>query len=473
MGAMMNDVTQATEQETVLAARGVSKYYGDEQEHVLVLDSIDLDLRAGEFIALLGPSGSGKSTLLRILAGLIPPSRGEVLVHAQPLRGTNPQVAIVFQSFALYPWLTVQENVELGLLSKEMPPKERRERALAAIDLIGLDGFETAYPRELSGGMKQRVGFARALVVEPEVLFLDEPFSALDVLVAENLRHELLDLWQARKIPTKAILMVTHNIDEAVSMADRLLIFGANPGRIRVELPGLPLAQRRKHAPEHAQLVGTIYRIMTNPEEDVATLLPGARRVQEPVAPHAYQSLPHVNIGSLTGFIERLSALGGREDLYELARDLHLEADDLLPLAEAADLLGFGDIAEGDVFLTEIGKRFAEAGVLEEKELFRQQALQSIALLRQITSQLQATPDHWMKEDALLEHLEESFSPEEARRQLDTAIDWGRYAELFAYDDDAGEFFLEDESQPAVGGHERFQSSEGERRGARSPQERR
>jgi NitT/TauT family transport system ATP-binding protein len=446
MGTMINDVAQVTEQECVLAARTVSKYYGDEQEHVLVLDNIDLELRAGEFIALLGPSGSGKSTLLRILAGLIPPSQGEVLVHAQPLRGTNPQVAIVFQSFALYPWLTVLENVELGLLAKELTPKERSERALQAIDLIGLDGFETAYPRELSGGMKQRVGFARALVVEPEVLFLDEPFSALDVLVAENLRHELLDLWQARKIPTKAILMVTHNIDEAVSMADRLLVFGANPGRIRVELPGLPLAQRRRHAPEHAQLVDTIYRIMTNPQEDVASLLPGARRVQEPAGPHAYQMLPHVNIGSLTGFIERLYALGGREDLYELARDLNMEADDLLPLAEAADLLGFGDIAEGDVFLTDIGKRFAEAGVLEEKEVFRQQALQSIELLRQITSRLQATPDHWMKEDSLLERLEQSFSPEEARRQLDTAIDWGRYAELFVYDDDAGEFSLEEES---------------------------
>lgn len=451
MTTLINSTKEATEQECVLAARSVSKFYGDEHERVLVLDCIDLELRAGEFIALLGPSGSGKSTLLRILAGLLKPSRGEVLVHDAPLQGANPQVAIVFQSFALYPWLTVQENVELGLLAKDMTPKERRERALAAIDLIGLDGFETAYPRELSGGMKQRVGFARALVVEPEVLFLDEPFSALDVLVAENLRHELLDLWHERKIPTRAILMVTHNIDEAVKMADRLLVFGANPGHIRVELPGLPLAERRAKDGPHAQLVDTIYRIMTNPQEDVAKLLPGARPVQVPKAPAAYQMLPHVSIGELTGFIERLAHLGGREDLYELARDLHLEADDLLPLAEAADVLGFADLAEGDVFLTAEGQQFAEAGVLEEKELFRTQALTNVELLRRIVREVQAAPDHALREDGLLEELEQAFSPGEARQQLDTAIDWGRYAELFAYDDDAGEFFLEEET-PSAGG---------------------
>ncbi len=434
-------------QEVLLAAKEVSKYYGEDHHRILVLDNISLELRAGEFIALLGPSGSGKSSLLRLLAGLSTPSQGQILARGVPLRGANPQVAIVFQSFALYPWLTVLENVELGLLPTKLRPEERRKRALDAIDLIGLDGFESAYPRELSGGMKQRVGFARALVVEPEILFMDEPFSALDVLVAENLRHELLDLWLERKIPTRAILMVTHNIDEAVSMAERLLVFGANPGRIRVELPGLPLAERRKkNAPAHAQLVDTIYRVMTNPQENVASLLPGARPIQPSAPAHTHQMLPHVGIGALTGFIERLHALGGREDLYELARDLHLEADDLLPLAEAADLLGFADIAEGDVFLTESGRRFAEAGVLEEKDLFKRQARGSIELLRQIERDLDAAEGHRMPEDALLERLEQSFSQDEARRQLDTAIDWGRYAELFAYNDERGEFYLEDEN---------------------------
>jgi NitT/TauT family transport system ATP-binding protein len=435
------------EGQVMLAARGIAKFYGDQRERILVLDDIDLELRVGEFVALLGPSGSGKSTLLRILAGLLAPSRGEVLVHGAPLRGANPEVAIVFQTFALYPWLSVVDNVELGLLAKGLPPAERRQAALRVIDLIGLDGFENAYPRELSGGMKQRVGFARALVVEPEVLFMDEPFSALDVLAAENLRHELLDLWLERKIPTQTVLMVTHNIDEAVSMADRLVVFGANPGRIRVELPGLPVAQRREKGGAHAELVDTIYRIMTNPHEDIATLLPAARPpAREPLAPAPYQVLPHVSIGELTGFIERLHRLGGTEDLYELARDLHMEADDLLPLAEAADLLGFADVREGDVFLTPEGRSFAEAGVLEEKELFRRQALAGLELPRQIVRELEAAPDHRMDEEHLIEELERRFSPDEARRQLDTAVDWGRYGEIFAYDDDTGEFFLEEEA---------------------------
>jgi NitT/TauT family transport system ATP-binding protein len=446
---IVNQTAPIVEQDTLLAARNVTKYYGNERERILVLDKVDFELRSGEFVALLGPSGSGKSTFLRILAGLIAPSSGQVYAHGKPLCGVNEHVAIVFQSFALYPWLTVLENVELGLLSKEMTAEERRERALRAIDLIGLDGFETAYPRELSGGMKQRVGFARALVVEPEVLFLDEPFSALDVLVAENLRHELIDLWLDRKIPTRAILMVTHNIDEAVSMADRLLVFSANPGRIRVELQGLPLDDRRAKDGPHAELVDTIYRIMTNPHEDLSTLLPGARPVQEPGPEPAYQMLPHVGIGQLTGLIERLHARGERKDLYALARDLQLEVDEILPLVEAADLLDFAEVAEGDVWLTDEGKRFAEADILTKKEIFRKQALSRVELIREIVAALQKAPKHRIAEDTLIARLEETFSPREARRQLDTAIDWARYAELFGYDDDKAEFFLEEENQAA------------------------
>ena len=443
---------QATDQEVIIAARGVSKYYGTPPQRVLVLDDINLDLRADEFVALLGPSGSGKSTLLRILAGLSTPSSGEVLVHGGSLVGVNPHVAIVFQSFALYPWLTVQDNVELGLLARDMSAAERRERALRAIDLIGLDGFEMAYPRELSGGMKQRVGLARALVVEPEVLFLDEPFSALDVLVAENLRHELLGLWRARKMLTRAILMVTHNIDEAVEMADRLIILSTNPGRIRGDLPGLPRESRQPRASAHAELVDMVYRIMTNPQAEISALPRGAPPTAQ-LAPPAqpYQALPQVSIGELTGFIERLHALGDREDLYELARDLRMDADDLLALAQAANLLGFADLEAGDVLLTAAGRRLAEAGILEEKVIFRQQVMLTIALIRQITRELQAAPDHRMRDDGLLKELQRSFSVPEARRQLDTAIDWGRYAEVFAYDDDAGEFFLEDDAPIAKG----------------------
>src|SRR5438046_6988663 len=274
-----NNKLSAT-REILLEAQHVNKIFETEGKQPkgvrppLVLDDVSLQIAAGDFVALLGPSGSGKSTLLRILAGLLQPTTGQVLFKGVPQHGANPHLAIVFQSFALFPWLTVLQNVELGLQAQDLTRTQRLKRALAAIDLIGLDGFEDAYPKELSGGMRQRVGFARALVVEPELLFMDEPFSALDVLTAANLRKELLGLWRSQSMPTKAILMVTHNIDEAVSMADRILVMGANPGRIRVELPGLPLAQRTIQSKEHTNLVDLIYRIMTSPQEDIAKLLP-------------------------------------------------------------------------------------------------------------------------------------------------------------------------------------------------------
>jgi NitT/TauT family transport system ATP-binding protein len=437
-----------TAQEVILAAHDVTKFYTGKDQRVVVLDGITLELRANEFVALLGPSGSGKSTLLRVLAGLIQPSTGQVLVHDQVLTGANPQVSIVFQSFALYPWLTVVENVELGLLVKELGRRERRQRALAAIDLIGLDGFEDAYPKELSGGMKQRVGFARALVVEPEALFMDEPFSALDVLTAQNLREQLLDLWVDRGMPTRSILMVTHNIDEAVSLADRLVVLAADPGRIRADIPGLSLDQRRKRGPEHTELVDALFRLMTSPQASVEDIWPRARSVRAPVVERPYQVLPHVALSDLSGLVSHLEQTSGRADLYQLARDLQLDTDDLLPLIEALDILGLAYTEDGDAILTDVGRAFAEAEVREEKDIFRVQALQNVALIRQIVDTLQTSPDHNFSEDALLEQLQQYFSEPEARRQLDTAIDWARYAELFAYDDDSGELYLEDEDAP-------------------------
>ena len=444
---MTNPAQLAVGQEVILAADGVTKYYAGKDQRILVLDNITLELREGEFVTLLGPSGSGKSTLLRILAGLIPPSAGEVLVHGKPLRGPNTQVAIVFQSFALYPWLTVLQNVELGLLARDVPRDERRRQALAAIDLVGLDGFEDAYPKELSGGMKQRVGFARALVVDPEALFMDEPFSALDVLTAQNLREQLLDLWVEKSMPTRAILMVTHNIDEAVSLADRLVVLAADPGHIRADIPGLPLAVRRTKGPEHTALVDALYRLMTSPQARAEDIFPSARPIRAPVVERRYQVLPHVAIGDLMGLVEHLAEAGGRQDLYVLARDLQLELDDLLPLIEGLAILGIAVAEEGDAVLTDLGRRFAEADVLGEKELFREQVMRNVELVRQIVRDLQASPEHSFKEDALLEQLQQYFSEPEARRQLDTAIDWGRYAELFAYDDDSGELYLEEETE--------------------------
>ncbi len=441
----------AATSEVLLAADDVKKYYGDDRSPVL--EHVSVELHDGEFVALLGPSGSGKSTLLRILAGLMPPSEGRVLVRGAPLRGPNPQVAIVFQSFALFPWLTVLDNVELGLLATPLTPEERHTRAEQAIDLIGLDGYEEAFPKELSGGMKQRVGFARALVVHPEVLFLDEPFSALDVLTAENLRQELQELWQKRSIPTRAVLIVTHNIEEAVTLADRILVFGANPGHVRVELRGLPVTERHGRSAARTNLVETIYQIMTNPDQDAATLLEQRTlaaqapptRVTGGVRARRYQTLPDVSIDDFTGFVQYLATVGGRGSIHELARDLQMRNDDLLALVEATDLLGLADLQNRHVILTPVGQRFADADLDQEKALFRSLALEHISLLRYVVRELETSPTHTLEGDRVTDDLEHSFSSEEARRQFETVVDWGRYAELFTYDDTSGELRLDEE----------------------------
>jgi NitT/TauT family transport system ATP-binding protein len=442
----------------LLAAEDIRKFFG--REETPVLDGVTLELREGEFVALLGPSGSGKSTLLRILAGLVRPSDGIVLVNGIPLDGPNGQVAMVFQNFALFPWLTVLQNVELGLLSTGLSQSEKRERATRAIDLIGLDGFEEAFPKELSGGMKQRVGFARALVVQPEILFMDEPFSALDVLTGENLRAEFQTMWLERTIPTKSVLMVTHNIDEAVALADRILVFGANPGHIRVELPGVPTSERTTKGGARGALVDTIYRIMTEPDADAvaiadeAALAAGGEKEQAPrkrptrrkrQQRAGYQRLPEVSIDDLTGFVQYLGGIGGQANLSDLGRDLQVKAEDLLAFVEACDLLGFVDLRKRVAFLTELGTRFAAADLDEEKALFRASVAEHVSLIRFIARALEDEPSHTLESQFVLDELENAFPPREARRQLETAIDWGRYAELFTYDNVSGEFKLDEE----------------------------
>jgi NitT/TauT family transport system ATP-binding protein len=445
--------------EILLEAEHVQKYYGSdqkkgEQQRVLVLDDINLQIRGGEFIAILGPSGSGKSTLLRILGGLIRASSGSVRYRGEEVTGPSTNLALIFQTFALFPWLTVLQNVELGLEAQpNLSRTQRTKRALAAIDTIGLDGFEDAYPKELSGGMRQRVGFARALVVEPELLFMDEPFSALDVLTAENLRNELMRLWREGRIPTKTILLVTHSIEEAVGMADRIVVMGHDPGRIRAILTGLPLATRGTKSPEHEALIDLVYTIITQPDEDAAEIIAarqGPAAVKAEVKPEAkaepkpYQSLPHVKIGVINGLAERVLRAGGQEDLSAIGRELQMEIDDLLPIIEAFELLGFGEASGGDLILTDPGRRLAECDELADKEIFREQTLENIQLIKQIYGDLEKADDHELDETAILEQLEDYFSPDEARRQMDTAIDWARYAELFAYDDETGLLYFED-----------------------------
>jgi NitT/TauT family transport system ATP-binding protein len=434
--------------ETLIALENVTKsYLQPNGQTISILDAISLEIPTGEIVALLGPSGSGKSTLMRMIAGLIPPSTGQIKYHQRPLVGLNPGAAIIFQNFALYPWLTVLENVELGLKAKGEPLATRQKKALHMIDVIGLDGFENAYPKELSGGMRQRVGFARALAVEPELLCMDEPFSALDVLTAENLRIELLDLWLEKRIPTKTILIVTHGIEEAVMLADRILILGRNPGRVRADFPVKLAHYRDRKSPAFEALVDQVYRIITNPDqEDIQPILSPNQAKQKTV--EKSQSLPLVRIGAVAGFIELLEDRQG--DLYRLAQELLLELDDIVPIVEAAKMMKLLTLKEGDIYLTAMGKQFIEGDIDERKHLIRQSILDNIRLVQQIKRLLDANPSQRISEDLILEILEVNFSPEESKKQLKMAIDWGRYTELFGYDEPAGAIYLEQAPEPAA-----------------------
>lgn len=432
--------------ESLIQLTNIEKSYQQPNGQVItIMEQINLELRTGEIVALLGPSGSGKSTLMRIITGLVTPTSGQVLYRQKPMRGLNPGAAIVFQSSALYPWLTVLENVELGLKAIGEGPRSRKRKALRMIDIIGLDGFENAYPKELSGGMRQRVGFARALAVEPELLCMDEPFSALDVLTAENLRFELLDLWLEKKIPTQSILIVTHNIEEAVILADRIIVLGSNPGRVRADFPmTLPHYRDRKQAAFQA-IVDRVYKILTNPdldepEEETPEPLAIGQTASEPQSPK-YQNLPHVRIGSIAGLLELIE--NRQEDLYRLGQELQLELDDILPIVEGAKLMQLVALNEGDISVTPLGQAFIAGDIDQRKLIIRQQLLNNIRLVQQIFAFLNAKQNSRISESLVLDILERYFTPQEANRQLDTAIDWGRYGELFGYDEPAKEIFLE------------------------------
>lgn len=432
--------------EPIIRAARVEKFYQQpSQNRIQVISATDLSIVPGEIVALLGPSGSGKSTMLRMLSGLSRPTAGQVYWHGQPISQTEINVSIVFQSFALFPWLTVLENVEAPLIARGVDPAERRERSLKMLDTVGLDGFEAAYPKELSGGMKQRVGFARALVVEPEVLFMDEPFSALDVLTAENLRSELLELWTNKTMPTRAVFIVTHNIEEAVLLADRIVVLGRNPGHIRTDFR-VQLAQPRDRKSEpFTQLVDYIYKVLTKPDVAPAEAPDptAGPRIRDQRQMH-YQMLPHARPGGLAGLLEFLIDKGGKDDIYRLADDLGFEIDDLFPIVDAAQLLGFLTVEEGDAAITPAGEDYANSEILRQKELFRDAAVEHVLLLRQIRRALEAKSDHSVPEEFFLDMLDEQFSEEECQRQMDTAIAWGRYAELFDYDAGRRRFMLPD-----------------------------
>ncbi len=434
------DTTPALATANLVEVRGVRQsYHKDSTADLLVLDDVDLTLRPGEIVGLLGRSGSGKSTLLRIVSGLLRPTAGEVRWRGAPLLGPAEGVAMVFQSFALFPWLTVQQNVELGLEAQGVARAEREKRAEDAIDLIGLGGYESAYPKELSGGMRQRVGLARALVVHPDLLLMDEPFSALDVLTAETLRTDLIDLWVEGKLPIQSVLMVTHNIEEAVLMCDRVLVFSSNPGRVASELL-VPFPHPRDRLdPAFRQMVDDIYALMTRRAPTRTAL----------AAVTTATALHPVSTNIMAGLLETLGAApyDGRADLPALAAALQLELDELLPLGEALQLLRLGTLADGDLLVTDAGRQFVAADTEPRKALFGAALRAHVPLVAQIRQVLDERWNHRASAVRFRDELEDVMSPDYADDTMRAVIAWGRYAELYSYDEDADQFYLDEDGK--------------------------
>jgi NitT/TauT family transport system ATP-binding protein len=439
----VNATAQALNLAPLLDVQGVCKSFRKpDGDQLVVLENVNLKLRPGEIVGLLGRSGSGKSTLLRVIAGLDDPSGGVVNYLGQPVAGPASGIAMVFQSFALFPWLTVLENVQLGLEALGVPEPEMRKRSLQAIDLIGLDGFESAYPRELSGGMRQRVGFARALVVHPNVLLMDEPFSALDVLTAETLRTDFLDLWGEGQMPIKSVLLVTHNIEEAVQLCDRMLIFSTHPGRVIGEIPVDLPQPRHAQDPRFHALIDRVYVEMTAKPRGEPR---GSGKAERFPGTGIGTTLTHVSSNVLTGLMETVNEPphNGKADLPAIAAEQHLEVDDLFPAAEALQMLRFAEVEGGDIRLTDAGLQFAHSETDERKKLFARHLITYVPLAAHIRRVLDERASHSAPKSRFCDELEDYMAEDAAEQTLRTIISWGRYAEVFAYDDHRRAFSLE------------------------------
>jgi NitT/TauT family transport system ATP-binding protein len=436
------------ENNKLIDLRGVSKSFrSPDGSPRTVLEGVDFALAEGEIVALLGKSGSGKSTLLRIIAGLAQADNGMTHYRGRPIRGPVSGIAMVFQSFALFPWLTVQQNVELGLEAQGVAPEQRRERADAMLELIGLAGFGGALPRELSGGMRQRVGIARALVTNPDVLLMDEAFSALDVLTGETLRNDILELWDGKRIPTRGILIVSHNIEEAVMMADRIIILSSDPGRIRNEIRiGLP-RPRDADSPAVRALIDEVYGLMTMRPAPAPTVgVPGV-----PAVARVDYRLPDTDVARIEAVLDLLAAspYDGRADLPQLSEDTELPDEELFPAYEALALLGLAHVERGDIALSALGRHFAESEHTLRQAMFGQQVLAHAPLVARIRQQLEIEPNGTLPEEPFLELLEDSMEAEEAKRMLEVAIEWGRYGEVYEYDYHTGRLKLPETEQEA------------------------
>lgn len=432
--------------QAIVEVRNVNKSFTlPSGKELTILEGISLEIREGEILAMLGPSGCGKSTLMRIVTGLIPASSGTVEAYGEPLTTVNPHAAIVFQNFALYPWLSVYENIAIGLMSLHIPPAEIKARVTKVIDTVGLEGFEEAYPKELSGGMKQRVGFARAIVVDPALLCLDEPFSALDVLTAENLTQEVLNLWLDHKANVKSMLFVTHNIEEAVFLANRIVVFGANPGHIRMVLNNDLPYPRTLRSPDFERLVERIHAIITH------AILPDETPAEAAVAVRAprVEPLPHVQLGEVIGLLEVLEDEGGSADVFDIAEKYQKEFGMVLGIVKAAELLDFVDTPKQQVIFTDIGKRLIASDINTRKQIVNTQ-LRGLRIFLIITGMLQNADEYRLDRDVLLEELALLLPNENPEMLLDTVIQWGRYGELIGYSADLREVYL-DVGQENVG----------------------
>ena len=457
-----------TPQNTIIEAQHVGqRFTAGNGTELTVFDNISFNLYEGEIVAILGRSGAGKSTFLRALAGLVKPTSGTVKYRGEALTGPNPGIALVFQTFALMPWLTVQDNVELGLKARGVPRAERTKLALDAIDMIGLDGFESAYPKELSGGMRQRVGIARALVLRPDALFMDEPFSALDVLTAENLRQEVLKLWSSEQRSIKSVLMVTHNIEEAVEMADRVVVLGSHPGHliadVRVDLP----RPRDRHSVEFEAMVDRLYTILTGqasqPTQQAEALSPSASLTNAPVTDASVTDasvtdasvtdasdlqpaktiekikehpLPNATPGGLAGLLDVVAEHPHGIDLADLASALSFEAGDLFPLVDAGTMLRVIVVRDGHVQITEAGDSWHKADILRAKQVFASLAMEHAPLVHNIEHALRKSAEGKLRGELMLDLLRARYANDEAHQQFAIAVEWGRYGELFDYDAD-------------------------------------
>jgi NitT/TauT family transport system ATP-binding protein len=433
---MSVDVKEVKTESKLIEVKNVSQEFNlPNGKSLKVLADVNLCINKREVVALLGPSGCGKSTLLRILAGLIPPSKGDVLYHDQPLHDLNTGVSIVFQSFALFPWMTVAENIQTALQSRGFPANEIEDRAQKAIQMVGLVGFEETYPRELSGGMKQRVGIARALSVDPEILFMDEPFSHVDALTAESLRAEVIDIWAAHDKNPSSVLMVSHDISEVVYMADRIVVLGTNPGHILKIVENTLPRPRDYRGVDFNKLVDQLHDIITGHEiPDVP------EPVLQPNELPPAESLPDVLPGEIVGILEYLDARGGKEDVFRIATETDKEFGDILKVVKAAELLDFVDTPKRMVVLTPDGQRFMKATSQERQNIWKEQLLK-LRLFKQVNDMLSKHPRKKLDAELVQEVIVLNLPSENLEKTFATFIHWTHYGNLFAYDEDTQKIF--------------------------------